>query len=156
MPIRIHSEELQNLHFSPEPQSDVTISLDAAQVAFIDYDKLVLSLKGGELYVLTLCADSMRSVRNFHFSKAASSVLTSCVSFHVPFECFDCFSVLNRLCFQLTICCEEYLFLGSRLGNSLLLRFTEKDHSTVITIDDTDHTEKEKEKGSMSIALSIS
>lgn len=63
-----------------EPQSDVTISLDAAQVAFIEFDKLVLSLKGGELYVLTLCADSMRSVRSFHFSKAASSVLTSCVS----------------------------------------------------------------------------
>lgn len=72
---------LTNFISSPaEPQSDVTISLDAAQVAFIDFDKLVLSLKGGELYVLTLCADSMRSVRSFHFSKAASSVLTSCVS----------------------------------------------------------------------------
>lgn len=62
------------------PQDGVIISLDAAQIAFIDPEKLVLSLKGGELYVLTLCADSMRSVRNFHFSKAASSVLTSCVS----------------------------------------------------------------------------
>lgn len=56
------------------------ISLDAAQVCFIEPEKLVLSLKGGELYVLTLCADSMRSVRNFHFNKAAASVLTSCVS----------------------------------------------------------------------------
>lgn len=74
-----------------EPQSDVTISLDAAQVAFIDFDKLVLSLKGGELYVLTLCADSMRSVRSFHFSKAASSVLTSCVSYFLIFLCREFF-----------------------------------------------------------------
>lgn len=63
----------------PEPQDGVTISLDAAQIMFIEPEKLVLSLKGGELYVLTLCADSMRSIRNFHFSKAAASVLTSCV-----------------------------------------------------------------------------
>lgn len=56
------------------------MSLDAAQMTFIDADKLVISLNTGDLYVLTLCADSMRSVRSFHFSKAASSVLTSCVS----------------------------------------------------------------------------
>lgn len=69
-----------------EPQDGTRISLDASQVEFIEDDKLVLSLKNGELYVLTLCADSMRSIRNFHFSKAAASVLTSCVSFiFLPF-----------------------------------------------------------------------
>lgn len=46
----------------------------------MDDDTLVLSLKGGELYVLMLLADSMRYVRNFHFEKAAASVLTTCVS----------------------------------------------------------------------------
>lgn len=54
--------------------------LDGAKVTFIESDKLVISLRGGELYVLTLCVDSMRSVRNFHFSKAAASVLTQSVS----------------------------------------------------------------------------
>lgn len=69
-----------SIHSLTEPQDGVKISLDAAQMTFIDVDKLVISLNTGELYVLTLCADSMRSVRSFHFSKAASSVLTSCVS----------------------------------------------------------------------------
>lgn len=64
-----------------EPQDGVKISLDCAQIAFIGADRIVLSLRGGELYVLTLCADSLRCVRSFHFSKAASSVLTCCVSF---------------------------------------------------------------------------
>lgn len=71
---------LANPPLPTEPQDGVKISLDAAQMTFIDVDKLVISLNTGELYVLTLCADSMRSVRSFHFSKAASSVLTSCVS----------------------------------------------------------------------------
>lgn len=64
-----------------EPQDGIKISLDCAQIEFIAADRLVLSLRGGELYVLTLCADSLRCVRSFHFNKAASSVLTCCVSF---------------------------------------------------------------------------
>lgn len=63
-----------------EPQEGVKMSLEGAQVAFISADRLVISLKSGELYVLSLFADSMRSVRGFHFDKAAASVLTSCVS----------------------------------------------------------------------------
>jgi len=85
-------------------QKGVKISLDCSKACFISSDKLVISLKGGELYVVTLFNDGMRSIRNFHFDKAASSVITSCLT-----------------------CCEEgYLFLGSRLGNSLLLKYTEK------------------------------
>ena len=56
------------------------ISLDAACAEFLTDSRVVISLRTGELYVLTLVADSMRSVRGFHLDKAASSVLTSCVS----------------------------------------------------------------------------
>ncbi|XP_051631982.1 cleavage and polyadenylation specificity factor subunit 1-like, partial [Manacus candei] len=85
-------------------QEGVRMTLDCAQATFISYDKMVISLKGGEIYVLTLITDGMRSVRSFHFDKAAASVLTTCM---VPLE-------------------PGYLFLGSRLGNSLLLKYTEK------------------------------
>ncbi|XP_014213908.1 cleavage and polyadenylation specificity factor subunit 1 [Copidosoma floridanum] len=92
-------------NFPLKPQEGVKISLEGSQVAFISPDRLVISLKSGELYVLSLFADSMRSVRGFHFDKAAASVLTSCVC----------------------VCEDNHLFLGSRLGNSLLLSFTEKE-----------------------------
>lgn len=65
-----------------EDQDDVVITLDCAQADFLSHDKVILSLKGGELYSLTLLLDAMTSVRGFHFDKSASSVLTSCVCFH--------------------------------------------------------------------------
>nr|XP_021544417.1 cleavage and polyadenylation specificity factor subunit 1 [Neomonachus schauinslandi] len=90
--------------FPLRTQEGVRITLDCAQAAFISYDKMVISLKGGEIYVLTLITDGMRSVRTFHFDKAAASVLTTSMVTMEP----------------------GYLFLGSRLGNSLLLKYTEK------------------------------
>uniref|UniRef100_A0A8C4Q1K6 Cleavage and polyadenylation specificity factor subunit 1 n=1 Tax=Eptatretus burgeri TaxID=7764 RepID=A0A8C4Q1K6_EPTBU len=87
-------------------QEGLKMTLDCAQAAFIAYDKIVISLKGGEIYVLTLITDGMRSVRSFNFDKAAASVLTTCMTNLEP----------------------GYLFLGSRLGNSLLLKYTEKLH----------------------------
>ena len=64
---------------------------------------------GGELYVLTLLVDAMRSVKGFHVDKAAASVLTTCLS------------TLGN----------GYLFLGSRLGNSLLLKYTSREAGQV-------------------------
>lgn len=61
-------------------QEGVCITLDGACVAPIAEGRLALSLKGGQLYVLTLLSDSVRSVRNFHLDRAAASVLTTCVS----------------------------------------------------------------------------
>ena len=88
-----------------EPMQGVKLTLDCAQAEFITPERAVISLKGGELYVLSLIADAMRTVRGFHFDRAAASVLTTC----------------------LAVCEDNYLFLGSRLGNSLLLQFSEKE-----------------------------
>ena len=87
----------------------VKLSLDCAVADFLSPDQLVISLKGGELYVLSLLVDSMRSVKGFHLDKAAASVLTTCISLAAP----------------------GYLFLGSRLGNSLLLRYTSREAGQV-------------------------
>jgi len=40
--------------FFLEPQEGVCITLDCAQAQFLSYDRAVISLKGGELYVLSL------------------------------------------------------------------------------------------------------
>uniref|UniRef100_A0A8C9Z1T4 Cleavage and polyadenylation specificity factor subunit 1 n=1 Tax=Sander lucioperca TaxID=283035 RepID=A0A8C9Z1T4_SANLU len=102
--VSLNSQTNGTTAFPLRVQEEVRISLDCSQSDFIGYDKMVISLKGGEIYVLTLITDGMRSVRAFHFDKAAASVLTTCMVTMEP----------------------GYLFLGSRLGNSLLLKYTEK------------------------------
>ena len=84
------------------PLEGVKVSLDCAVAEFLSSDQLVISLKGGELYVLSLLVDSLRAVKGFHMDKAAASVLTTSISLATP----------------------GFLFLGSRLGNSLLLKYT--------------------------------
>ncbi|XP_069051049.1 cleavage and polyadenylation specificity factor subunit 1 isoform X1 [Lepisosteus oculatus] len=116
--VSLNSQTNGTTAFPLRIQEEVKITLDCCQSTFIASDKMVISLKGGEIYVLTLITDGMRSVRAFHFDKAAASVLTTCMMTMEP----------------------GYLFLGSRLGNSLLLKYTEKLQETPI------EEGKEKEK----------
>lgn len=81
-----------------EEQPGLKITLESAQACFLSNDRMVLSLHGGELYVLSLMADSMRSVRGFHFEKAAASVLTTCVSVLVTYFIFFFFITNNSKC----------------------------------------------------------
>ncbi|XP_065175415.1 cleavage and polyadenylation specificity factor subunit 1-like [Sycon ciliatum] len=91
-------------NFPLRQQEGVNMSLDSVQACFVSSDRFVMSLRGGEIYVVCIKADNMRMVRGFQFDHAAASVLTCCMC---------------------TVT-EKYLFLGSRLGNSLLLRCTQK------------------------------
>ncbi|XP_026156470.1 cleavage and polyadenylation specificity factor subunit 1 [Mastacembelus armatus] len=121
--VSLNSQTTGTTAFPLRVQDEVKITLDCSQSDFIAYDKMVISLKGGEIYVLTLITDGMRSVRAFHFDKAAASVLTTCMVTMEP----------------------GYLFLGSRLGNSLLLKYTEKLQETPIE-EGKDKQDKEKER----------
>ncbi|XP_041867877.1 cleavage and polyadenylation specificity factor subunit 1 isoform X1 [Melanotaenia boesemani] len=123
--VSLNSQTTGTTSFPLRVQEEVKISLDCSQSDFIAYDKMVISLKGGEIYVLTLITDGMRSVRAFHFDKAAASVLTTCMVTMEP----------------------GYLFLGSRLGNSLLLKYTEKlQEAPAEEGKEKQDKEKEKEK----------
>ncbi|XP_062865337.1 cleavage and polyadenylation specificity factor subunit 1 [Trichomycterus rosablanca] len=121
--VSLNSQTNGTTAFPLRVQEEVKLTLDCSQAAFIATDKMVISLKGGEIYVLTLITDGMRSVRAFHFDKAAASVLTTCMVTMEP----------------------GFLFLGSRLGNSLLLRYTEKLQETQME-ESKEEQEKENDK----------
>lgn len=121
--VSLNSQTNGTTAFPLRVQDEVKLTLDCCQSDFIAYDKMVISLKGGEIYVLTLITDGMRSVRAFHFDKAAASVLTTCMVTMEP----------------------GYLFLGSRLGNSLLLKYTEKLQETPAE-EGKERQDKEKDK----------
>ncbi|XP_045761794.1 cleavage and polyadenylation specificity factor subunit 1 isoform X1 [Maniola jurtina] len=111
--VSLNSVATHTTNFPLRIQEGVCITLDAARVAALGDTRLALALRGGQLYVLTLLSDSVRSVRSFHLDRAAASVLTSCMC------------VLE----------EDFLFLGSRLGNSLLLRVTERENRMLFSVD---------------------
>lgn len=58
----------------------------------------------GQIYIVTLLTDSesLRSIRSLDFKKCVNSVISTC----------------------LTKCYDEYIFVGSRLSNSILMKFS--------------------------------
>ncbi|CAH0697287.1 unnamed protein product [Spodoptera exigua] len=111
--VSLNSIATHTTNFPLRIQEGVCITLDGSCVAGLGEGRLALSLRGGQLYVLTLLADSVRTVRSFHLDRAAASVLTTCMC------------VIE----------EDFLFLGSRLGNSLLLRVTERENRMLFSVD---------------------
>jgi cleavage and polyadenylation specificity factor subunit 1 len=63
---------------------DVQIALDNAYCEFLSNNTLLVSLKGGELYLFYLITDG-RVLQSIKLSKAGASVLASCVSSIHPF-----------------------------------------------------------------------
>ena len=91
---------LKNLIILKKSESP-PISLLNSKSVFLKDDTVCISLESGDVYFLTLKKDSMNNVRQFHLEKSASSV---------------CPTTLVKLD-------NNFLFLGSRLGNSLLLKY---------------------------------
>lgn len=81
-------------------RSSFSVELDAANATWISNDVAMLSTKSGELLLLTLVHDG-RMVQKLDLSKSKASVLTS----------------------GITTVGSSFFFLGSRLGDSLLVQF---------------------------------
>lgn len=95
---------------------DLKISLDLAESIFIGNDKVLITVKTGDVYILTLHTDTMRTVREFTFDRLCNTVISNC----------------------LCKCDNNLLFLGSRVGNSLIVRLNEKtviDPTSIDTIE---------------------
>ena len=62
------------------PLYDLKIALDLAEAIFISNDKVLISIKTGDVYLLTLHTDTMRTMKEFTFDRIGSTVLCSSVS----------------------------------------------------------------------------
>eukprot|EP01119_Soliformovum_irregulare_P015471 TRINITY_DN4356_c0_g1_i2.p1 TRINITY_DN4356_c0_g1~~TRINITY_DN4356_c0_g1_i2.p1 ORF type:complete len:842 (-),score=254.19 TRINITY_DN4356_c0_g1_i2:3-2528(-) len=96
-------------------KSSINMTLDASTSIFLAPERMLVSLKGGELCLFHLNLDA-RNVQSVAVTRAGSSVLTSCMC------------RLNK----------DLLFLGSRFGDSLLLLFAEKAYTMETQQDDFD------------------
>ena len=55
------------------------IHLLLLQAVMMENERVLISLKSGDIYLITLLSDGMRSIKKFSWLKAATSVLTSCL-----------------------------------------------------------------------------
>ncbi|GAM28418.1 hypothetical protein SAMD00019534_115940, partial [Acytostelium subglobosum LB1] len=94
--------------------TNLVFTLDCSIFTFLESDRLLGSLKNGELLIFHLASDG-RNVQRINITKAGASVLSS----------------------SICVLTSNLLFLGSRLGDSLLLQYTEK----VIDVESTDNVE---------------
>ncbi len=111
--ISLNSMAKLNSAYPFKSMEHVKCTLDMSQATFIEPNRLIVSLKAGELYIITLLTDSesLRTVRNVHIEKGPSSVISSCLS----------------------KCGEQFLFIGSRLGNSVLLKYSKTAKSNAVS-----------------------
>ncbi|CEF98575.1 Cleavage/polyadenylation specificity factor, A subunit, C-terminal [Ostreococcus tauri] len=105
------------------------ITLDGAQAAVVSEDRVLVTTKMGALFLLALHTDG-RSLRRMMLQRAGGAVLSSGMC------------LLSR----------DLLFLGSRIGDSLLVKFTPKSEPAAPLMlpkgEDDEETVDEVEKGS--------
>ena len=104
------------------------ITLDGAQAAVVSEDRVLVTTKTGALFLLALHTDG-RSLRRMMLQRAGGAVLSSGMC------------LLSR----------DLLFLGSRIGDSLLVKFTPKEEPVAPlmlpgTEEDDEDDEEETEK----------
>lgn len=62
--------------------TNLAVSMDCCHHDFITNEEVIVSLRNGDLYHVSLVPDSgMRGIKTLSIDKLASTVLSSCVSF---------------------------------------------------------------------------
>lgn len=102
--VSLNSIGCATTNFPMKLQEIDELTLDCCKFCPIDYKQIFITTKEGELYVLSLLDDNASTVNGFQFDKVLVSVMATCIC------------VLDK----------NYLFLGSRLEKSNLLKFSKK------------------------------
>lgn len=72
------TETTTNFQLRPLPDN-LAMSMDCSYAVFVSAEQAAVTLKGGDIYILTLVPEG-RGLKNILFEKAAAGVLPSCVS----------------------------------------------------------------------------
>ncbi|KAG5324675.1 CPSF1 factor, partial [Acromyrmex heyeri] len=121
------------------------MSMQAVHLIGSQRDSLLLSFRDAKLSVVEYDQDihDLRTVSLHYFEEEEIKLYQPPQILFLLLQISQTF----KLYFILLVCmCEDnYLFLGSRLGNSLLLRFTEKEPETLKNLNDNEITIEENE-----------
>merc|ERR1719215_1728788 len=99
--VALNSLPLGCTNFALKTQDVAPLNLQNCKACMLSDDSICVSLESGDVYIITLKKDSLNNVRRFFLDQVASSVIPT---------------TLSKLS-------DNLIFLGSRLGNSLLLRY---------------------------------
>ncbi|XP_055328374.1 cleavage and polyadenylation specificity factor subunit 1-like [Paramacrobiotus metropolitanus] len=103
MGISLNSTTAGSTRFPLRPEAAVVATLDGSSCAFFESERLLLTLRNGNGFVVTIIYDhAMRTVREFHWQQVLNNRYASCIT---PLE-------------------GGYIFVGGRLSDSVLYMLT--------------------------------
>ncbi len=81
--VALNSYTETSTNFALRLQSPAPLSMDCSSAVFIDGERLMATVRNGDIYLITLIPDGMKGVRNIVMEKTAAGVLASCVSLYL-------------------------------------------------------------------------
>ncbi|VDN50784.1 unnamed protein product [Dracunculus medinensis] len=90
--------------FPLRDMKSMAVSLEGSVACCIDVNKIILSIRDGKMFLLTLNIDETNSVKSLDLQEQFETSIPYTISFLAP----------------------GYLFVGSRLGDSMLIQYTYK------------------------------
>jgi cleavage and polyadenylation specificity factor subunit 1 len=111
------ADEFTKFPFATETKS-LCLTLDGCVVEILNESELLIATRSGELYILMLNVDISNAVKQLKIQKVYGKDL---FVRHVIFLFLE-----TNLPYTLTACYPGYIFLGSKLGDSLLLHYAKE------------------------------